>query len=241
MTTSRPPTSPGYRDTPAWRAYDAVAQAVDQRIGWDKLPWPLGLAVLVGVRNVLRQRNLHDTTALPTTGEAPLPPPDSVYLTTRTPDGTYNDLSRPAMGRAGSRFGRNVPLEATHQESPADLMTPNPRTVSRELMTRREFQPVPHLNALTAAWLQFMIRDWFSHGKHEKEDFAGDGPPSTSTRGNTGHPWPAGRGSMRRSSLPARRADHRGRRRTRALSGRKSRHVIRQHAALRRRCRCVRR
>jgi hypothetical protein len=34
-------------------------------------------------------------------------------LTARTADGTYNDLGSPAMGSAGSRFGRNVPLDRT--------------------------------------------------------------------------------------------------------------------------------
>ncbi len=170
MTTPPPRTEPPYRMTPAWRVYDAVTQAVDRRIGWDRLPWPLGLIVLIGVRNVLRRRNLHDTTGLPSTGEAPVPPPDPVHATTRTADGTYNDLSAPKMGRAGSRFGRNIPLEDVRRAPTPDLLEPNPRTVSRELLTRRRFQAVPHLNTLTAAWLQFMIRDWFSHGRGSHED-----------------------------------------------------------------------
>ena len=37
-------------------------------------------------------------------------------------------------------------------------------------MTRREFLPATTLNVLAAAWLQFMIRDWFSHGKSEREN-----------------------------------------------------------------------
>ena len=32
-------------------------------------------------------------------------------------------------------------------------------------LARREFQPVEGLNLLAAAWLQFMIRDWLSHGR----------------------------------------------------------------------------
>ena len=31
-------------------------------------------------------------------------------------------------------------------------------------MTRTTFIPATSVNALVAAWLQFMIRDWFSHG-----------------------------------------------------------------------------
>src|SRR3954454_2610207 len=49
-------------------------------------------------------------------------------------------------------------------------MSPNPRTVSRELMTRHEFQAATSLNALVSAWLQFMIRDWFNHGKGPEND-----------------------------------------------------------------------
>src|SRR5258706_13797879 len=32
------------------------------------------------------------------------------------------------------------------------------------------FQPVPILNMLAAAWVQFMIHDWLSHGKNQKEN-----------------------------------------------------------------------
>jgi Animal haem peroxidase len=153
----------GYRKSVGWRIFNKLAQAVDHRFGWHKLPTSAGLTVLTGVRNMLRQRNLYDTGGLPTRGAAEVPPWQSAYATIRTPDGTYNDLSDPAMGRAGSRFGRNVPLDEARVDRAA-LMDPNPRTVSRELMTRREFQAVEGLNALVAAWLQFMIHDWFSHG-----------------------------------------------------------------------------
>ncbi len=50
------------------------------------------------------------------------------------------------------------------------MLSPNPRSVSIELMTRTAFQPATTLNVLAAAWLQFMIRDWFSHGKSEKQN-----------------------------------------------------------------------
>src|SRR5687768_9513873 len=99
-----------YRRSLGWRIFNRAAQATDHRFGWHKLWTPVGLAVLTGVRNILRQRNLYDTTRLPSEGVAPVPPWRPQYATTRTPDGTYNDLSDPAMGRAGSRFGRNVPL-----------------------------------------------------------------------------------------------------------------------------------
>ena len=65
---------------------------------------------------------------------------------------------------AGARFGRNVPIGDTHGEQPPELYEPNPRQVSRDLLARRNFVPVPHLNVLVPAWLQFMVHDWLSHG-----------------------------------------------------------------------------
>lgn len=154
-----------YRDTLFWRVYNGLAQAIDHRIGWSRLPKPLGLLVLVGLRNILRQRNLYDTTSLPSTGGAQAEASTPEVLTQRTPDGSYNDLDHPTMGMAGTRFGRNIPLEKSDQEPPEDLLTPNPRLVSRELLTRKEFVPATSLNVLAAAWIQFMVKDWFSHGE----------------------------------------------------------------------------
>ena len=154
----------GYRNTLWWRLYDWSAQAADRKFGWDKLPKPLGLLVLVGLRNILRQRNLYDTNTLPPGGLPKLPEPTPETRTTRTPDGAYNDLGSPAMGMAGARFGRNVPLRWGRREEPDRILDPNPREVSRELLTRREFIPATSLNLLAAAWIQFMVRDWFSHG-----------------------------------------------------------------------------
>ncbi|MBV9848261.1 MAG: heme peroxidase, partial [Armatimonadetes bacterium] len=149
------------------QALDEAAQAVDQAVGWDKLPTPLGLLTLVGVRHILRARNLADTTPAPPTTP---PAPDARPLTQRTVDGTFNDLGCPVMGSAGMRFGRNVPREYTFPEDDAGILSPNPRTISRELLTRDTFQPATTLNILAAAWLQFQIRDWFSHGKNQKEN-----------------------------------------------------------------------
>jgi len=154
----------GYRDTPFWRAYDWASQAVDHRIGWDKLPTPLGLLVLVGLRNILRQKNLYDTTRQPSTVPAKLPPFDTSFLTARTPDGSYNDLGAPAMGMRGTRFGRNVPIAATNPEPMPRLLEPNPRVVSQKLLTRHEFTPAETVNLLAGSWIQFMVHDWFSHG-----------------------------------------------------------------------------
>ena len=165
MTTQKQTPSQRYRNTPFWKAYDGVSQAIDHWIGWPRLPKFLGLLVLIGLRNILRQRNLYDTSSLPTQNPAQPGPSATAALSGRTADGSYNDLQQPTMGMAGTRFGRNIPLSAAYQESPADLLSPNPRTVSRELLTRTTFQPATILNLLAAAWIQFMVKDWFSHGQ----------------------------------------------------------------------------
>jgi Animal haem peroxidase len=171
-----------YRNSLPWWIYNSVSARIDRKRGWDKVSTPLGLAVLVGVRNILRQRNLHDTNEAPTTGAAPAPPFDATLLTQRSPDGTYNDLAIPTMGRAGSRFGRNVPHEYTYPDADR-LFEPNPREVSLRLLTRAPFQPATSVNALAAAWLQFMIRDWFSHGR-------GDPANTWTINLEPGDPWP---------------------------------------------------
>jgi hypothetical protein len=51
------------------------------------------------------------------------------------------------------------------------------------LLTREQFQPATTINVLAAAWLQFMIRDWFSHGK-------GDIQRAWSLPLGTDDPWP---------------------------------------------------
>jgi hypothetical protein len=74
------------------------------------------------------------------------------------------------MGSLGSRFGRNVPLSFTYREPPDAMLDPSPRLVSRELLTREEFQPATTLNLLAGAWIQFEVHDWFSHGKPAPEE-----------------------------------------------------------------------
>jgi len=120
------------------------------------------------IRNDLRAKNLHDTEDGPLTGGLPARS-DAEILNNRTVDGTYNDLKFPRMGSTGTRFGRNVPVSATAPDT-ANLLNPSPREVSLELMTRTEFQPVPFLNLLAAAWIQFETHDWFSHGRDESPD-----------------------------------------------------------------------
>ncbi len=143
----------------------STASALDRRFGWDRLPRPLGVLTLVGLRTRLRERNLYDTGA----GGAQAPANGAAH-DSRSLDGSYNDLARPAMGMIGARFGRNVPLERTHPEPLPDLLDPSPRLVSLRLLTRDAFKPATIVNVLAGAWLQFEVHDWFSHGKNLPEE-----------------------------------------------------------------------
>lgn len=154
---------------PLKSAFDQSAQTLDQLVGWDKLPKPLGILVLIGLRDILREKNLYGTSQLATPTPRPSPP-NNDHLTSRTADGTYNDLTNPAMGSASYRFGRNVPIKDTYPDNDWAILRPNPRIVSRELLTRDTFQPATTLNMMAAAWLQFMVRDWFTHGKSPQDN-----------------------------------------------------------------------
>lgn len=139
---------------------------------WHKLPILLGLLQLAGFRTKLRKHNLHDTSQLPDKEKLPHPPnpvSDSRHLVARTADGSYNDLDHPEMGMAGTRFGRNVPLEDTNINE-AKLLTPSPRLISNKLLVRKEFQPASFLSLLAAAWIQFETHDWFSHGNNQPDN-----------------------------------------------------------------------
>ena len=155
--------------SPLERTWATLAQRIDRSIGWDSLPPLIGDLVLAGVRIRLRQTNLHDSWTLPSSGVRAPDVKDDRYLTARTADGTFNDLAMPLMGAANTRFGRNVPLEDTVLEDERALLSPNPRRVSLELLTRERFIPAPTLNVLAAAWLQFMVHDWLSHGQNDPD------------------------------------------------------------------------
>ena len=92
----------------------------------------------------LRQRNLYDTGLPPADAELRARAADLAYRSRRTLDGTLNDLGSPVMGSIGTPFGRNVPLDHTLREPEQQLLDPNPRTISRELLTRERFlNPLP--------------------------------------------------------------------------------------------------
>ncbi len=136
---------------------------------WHKWPFLIQLITLFGTRVNMRWSNLFDTYPLQRP-KAPEPDPGVDFMTARTADGSHNDLGDPAMGMAGVRFGRNFPINATFGCEGAALLEPNPRTISNQLLARRDFVPVPHLNVLISGWLQFMVHDWMSHGKNTTEN-----------------------------------------------------------------------
>ncbi len=70
---------------------------------------------------------------------------------------------------ANARFGRNAPLAQTFGEQPPGLYEPNPRVVSRDLLARSNFVPATTVNLFLAAWLQFMVHDWLSHGGSDRQ------------------------------------------------------------------------
>jgi hypothetical protein len=147
-----------------WRLWMTVTGSIDRHIGWDKLPIMVGIPTLSGMRGKLREENLFDTGVPEVNGFSP------TQSGHRSADGMWNDLAHPKMGAAGTNFGRNVRPADRRPEPEHEMRTPDPRTVSRALLTREQFIPATTLNVLAAAWLQFEVHDWFSHGKNEKGD-----------------------------------------------------------------------
>jgi Animal haem peroxidase len=154
----------------------SLASFVDRTMGWDRWPRPVGILILVGLREELRERNLTDTKLVE---PARPPPPD---LNTRTLEGGWNDLGRPAMGSLGTRFGRNVPLDRAYPEPPAERLDPSPRLVAEKLLARDGFKPAKSLNVLAAAWIQYEVHDWLSHNTESANPITVPLAP--------GDPWP---------------------------------------------------
>ena len=154
------------------RALIGMYTRVNRRRPWHRLPFVFGLLNLIALRDQLRADNLTDTRTPGDAGRTPgttLTDASDVQRRFRTPDGSYNDLSDPDMGKAGTRFARNVPLAVARPAEMPGLMEPNPRLVSQRLMRRESFTPATSINLLAASWIQFQTHDWFSHGREEDE------------------------------------------------------------------------
>ena len=135
---------------------------------WDRMPfWP-SIFNLANIRGNLNENNLYDTyQELPQKIDNQIVQCDERSKFARTDNGTCNNLSQPTMGAKGIAFGRNVPLNKVVKNHEENLLSPNPVTISQELLRRDNFKPVRFLNFLVTSWLQFMNHDWFFHGKNE--------------------------------------------------------------------------
>ena len=77
---------------PLSKLLTTTAARLDRRYGWDKLPKPLGVITLVGLRNRLREENLYDTGA----GGA-RPATNGCDRHVRAADGSYKITGIPQM------------------------------------------------------------------------------------------------------------------------------------------------
>jgi hypothetical protein len=211
--------------------YVGFFQVLNLFVPWHKLPTFMAVTNLGALREVLRAKNLHNTSDIAVTEPKGLR--DTVkykprYLCEREDDGQYNDLSKPTMGNAsvnpndplnnteftlsnpGARFGRNIPLSEVDPTRDGDLLDPNPRLVSTRLLARQkkndgsdDFKPAAILNLLAAAWIQFQTHDWFNHGNPRP---IADDPIDVPIP--PGDSWPGGKMTVRRTRSDPTRKPH---------------------------------
>jgi Animal haem peroxidase len=202
--------------------YIKLFEFINLFVPWHKMPTFLAITNLGALRDVLRAKNLHNTSDIAVTnpdGLRPTVPFEERYLCTREEDGEYNDLSKPTMGNAslnpnnpldgadftlsnpGARFGRNIPLSEVQPTRDGDLLDPSPRLVSTRLLGRQingdgshDFKPAGILNLLAAAWIQFQTHNWFNHGTPRPID---DDPFDVPIP--PGDTWPGGKMFVRRT------------------------------------------
>ena len=178
------------------------ARSASRIAPWHRWPFLIAMPIIVGHRVVMRRENLTDMQTVP----PKVPPADGLDVRgMRTADGSYNDLAQPWMGMAGARFGRNMPIADVFGETAPALLDPNPRLISNLLLARSEFVPVPHLNLLAAAWIQFMVHDWLSHGPNDKA------APRHTIPLPPGDPWPEGRMTVLATVIDPPTAEDKGR------------------------------
>ena len=128
----------------------------------------IGVLTLAYMRDQLNKYNLINTypPGAKIGFQAAVPSPPAGVTHFRTANGAWNSLDDPMEGAAGSRFTRNVQLWAIRPETGERLLMPNPREISRKLLTRDgPMQEVPFLNMLAATWINFENHDWISHGE----------------------------------------------------------------------------
>ena len=136
---------------------------------WYRKRFVVGILTLAYLRERLNKNNLKNPyppgSLVAFQPEGQSPPLGVTHF--RTADGSWNNLSDPKEGAAGTRFPRNVANNVIIPESSDTLMTPNPRQVSLTLLTRgEEMKEVPFLNLIAAVWINFQNHDWVHHGQN---------------------------------------------------------------------------
>lgn len=136
---------------------------------WYRRNGTLAVLTLAYMREQLNKLNLKSTypagTLVGFQAAGQQPPAGVSHF--RTADGSWNNLADPKEGAAGTRFPRNVSDAAIQPETGAKLLSPNPREISRKLLTRQQpMKQVPFLNLLAACWIQFENHDWVNHGEN---------------------------------------------------------------------------
>jgi len=197
-------------------------QLLNKFVAWHKLPTFLAVLNLSALRDVLREKNLHNTSDIPVTnpdGLRSTVPFRRAFFSEREEDGQYNDLSKPTMGNAsvntkdpfsnaeftlsnpGARFGRNIPLSEVDPTCDGGLLDPSPRLVSNRLLARQtksdgtdNFKAAGILNLFAAAGIQFQTHDWFNHGAPRPINDDPFGVPLPA-----GDSWPGGKMLVRRT------------------------------------------
>ena len=127
----------------------SAASALDRRYGWDKLPLPLGVLTLIGLRTRLRKENLYDTGE----SDAKPTPADGRERTERLTDGSYNDLVEAGDGHASASASgatcrsrrpsrsrsRAAGAEPAHRQpgAPARATSSCPATIAQRARRRR--------------------------------------------------------------------------------------------------------
>ncbi len=105
---------------------------------WYRTGVYVGIFRLAYMRNQLNARNLRSTypshTHVAFQPDGLEPPRGVTHF--RTADGSWNNFDNPKEGAAGTRFPRNVDNSAIRAPSDEELLTPNPRTISRKLLGR---------------------------------------------------------------------------------------------------------
>eukprot|EP00467_Chlorarachnion_reptans_P011911 CAMPEP_0114504080 /NCGR_PEP_ID=MMETSP0109-20121206/10011_1 /TAXON_ID=29199 /ORGANISM="Chlorarachnion reptans, Strain CCCM449" /LENGTH=721 /DNA_ID=CAMNT_0001682193 /DNA_START=58 /DNA_END=2224 /DNA_ORIENTATION=+ len=140
---------------------------------WYKDIPPMGLAKLSVIKEFMDEHAIHGTyfPESPVGGSRASLINCSSTVKYRTADGSCNSLDEPLMGAAGTRFGRNVISQVNTSEH--SILYPNPREISRKVLHRRQtdgsYKSTDIINLLAAAWTQFQIHDWFSHGPPDFE------------------------------------------------------------------------